>query len=325
MTFEGATETKLHSWVVKSVRLKFVFGGFLLRTVRFKALVLNGNFGDLSTDPSEPRGAIDQQPAEVLATLVSSHPVDHILPRLSFVGDKIRYVPRQYKRFYLDLNGTFQDYIGQLSHNRRKQLRRSLRSFAAASGGHTQWREFRYPDEMTEYHRLAREVSAKTYQENLADAGLPDGAAFLDEIIEMAANDAIRGYILFLDGKPIAYHHCPTEGNVIVYERTGYDLDYRHLRPGLTLLFLAIEHLFITGTFSRFDFGRGEFAYKESFSAGSVLCADIYHFRRTPANYALVLAHTAVDGTWTAIASVLDRFHLKDRLKKMVRLHYGKA
>src|ERR1700688_300388 len=139
MTVEGAQETRLDSWVVKSVRLKFVFGGFLLRAVRFKALVLNAYFGHLSTDPSEPRGPIEQQPVEVRATLVSSHPVERRLPRLSFVGDRIRYVPRQYKRFYLDLNGTFEDYIGQLSHNRRKQLRRTLRSFAAASGGCADW------------------------------------------------------------------------------------------------------------------------------------------------------------------------------------------
>jgi CelD/BcsL family acetyltransferase involved in cellulose biosynthesis len=305
--------------------MKFTVGGILLGAVTLKALVLDGYFGSLSTDPAEPRAPIDQQPAEVRASLVSSHPVEKRLPRVSFVGDCIRYAPRQYKRFYLDLSGTFEGYIKQRSPNRRNQLRRTLRAFAAASGGQIEWREFRQPAEMAEYHRLAREVSAKTYQEKLVDAGLPDGAAFLDGISEMAKSDAIRGYILFLHGKPVAYNHCPVEGDAIIYERTGYDPEYQHMRPGLTLLFLVIERLLSDGDFSRFDFGRGEYPYKETFSTGSVLCADIYHFRRTPANFALVLCHTAIDATSSAIARLLDRFHLKDHLKKMVRLHYGKA
>ena len=318
-------ETKTHTWIAKSVRIKFAFGGFLLHAVPIKALVLDGYFGDLSTDPAEPRSPIDQQPAEVRATLVSSHPVGQRLPRLLFVGNTLRYAPHQYRRFYLDMDGSFEDYLKQLSANRRNQLRRTLKHFAATSGGSTEWREFSQPGEMAEYHRLAREVSAKTYQEKLVDAGLPDGDAFLDQITEMADKDAIRGYILFMGGKPVAYHHCPVEGRVIIYERTGYDPDYRHLRPGLTLLYLMIERLFTTGRFSRLDFGKGEFPYKETFSTGSVPCADIYHFRRTLANYALVFGHTALYATGTAFAGILDCLHLKERLKKMVRLHYGKA
>jgi CelD/BcsL family acetyltransferase involved in cellulose biosynthesis len=325
MIAESTAEDLTNTWVVKSVRLKFAFAGVLLRAVPFPALALDGYFGHLGTDPAEPRAPLDLHPAEVRAALIHSHPVRQKLSRVAFADGFIRYAPRQYRRFFLDLNGAFEDYLKQLSHNPRKQLRRTLKQFTAMNDPRMDWREFRQPGEMAEYHRLAREVSARTYQEHLVDAGLPSGSEFLDQITAMAANDAVRGYILFADGKPIAYHHCPVEGDVIVHERTGYDPDYRHLRPGLTLLFLLIERLFTTDRFSRFDFGRGEFPYKDTYSTGSVLCADIYYFRRTPSNCALVFAHSALDATWTAISGILDRLHLKDRLKRLLRLHYGKS
>jgi CelD/BcsL family acetyltransferase involved in cellulose biosynthesis len=325
MTAGCVTQAKASTWIVKPIRLKFTLGGVMLTAVTRKAMVVDGYTADLSAESVDPRLLFERQPYDVACALINSRPIENPLPRVSFLGDYIRYVPRQYRRFHLDLQDTYAGYLKRLSQNRRQQLRRSLKAFAVASGGQTQWREYRQPGEMAEYHRLAREVSAKSYQEKLVDAGLPDNAEFLAEIIELARRGAIRGYILFFQGKPIAYDHCPIEGDAILYERTGYDPEFQNLRPGVTLLFLIIEHLFATRQFSRFDFGRGDYPYKETFSTGSVLCADIYHFRRTPANCALVFCHAAVERVSSAIASILQHLNLKDRLKKMVRSHYAKS
>src|SRR5258708_16777849 len=147
-------------WVDKSTRLKFSLGGFLFCASRFKASVLDGYL------PADPLAPLDST-AGVRALLVPSSPVEKPLPCMSFTDELIRYVPAQYRRFYLDLDGTFEDYSKRFSSARRKHLRRQVKDLAAANGGTVEWAEYRHQQEMAEYHRLPREVSPKPYTANL--------------------------------------------------------------------------------------------------------------------------------------------------------------
>jgi CelD/BcsL family acetyltransferase involved in cellulose biosynthesis len=315
------TEKATHTWIEKSTRLKLSLGGFLLHGVRFKALVLQGYYGSLGTDPGDPPAPLDEAPAETRCALINSHPIRDPLPRISYTGDCIRYIPAQYRRFYISLKGSFEEYLKHFSSSRRKHLKQIPRYW-----GEVQWREYRRPHEMAEFHRLARTISRKTYQEHVSDAGLADGQEFVDQLKERAGRDAVRGYILFREGKPVAYQYCRTEDDgVVLCEKVGYDPEYRSLSPGTMLLYLIVEHLFTTKCFERFDFGRGEFAYKETFSTDWIFCGDIYYFRRTFENYALVYGHTALDATWKAVAGLLDKIGLRNRLKRLVRRHYGQS
>ena len=252
-----------------------------------------------------------------------SHPIQGKLPRIAFTRGLIRYAPYQYRRFYLEVSGSFEEYLSRFSSRRRKHLRSDVKRFLTA-GSDQGLQEYSRPEEMAEYYRLAREVSAKTYQEQMVDAGLPESREFFDNLMERSHRDAVRGYILFHNGEPVAYQHCPAEQRVLLYERVGYDPRVRHLGPGTVLLFLVIESLFGSRRFGRLDFGAGEFDYKEVFGTGHVQCADIYFFRRTFANAALVAAHSTLNVTWGALAAFLDRVGLRAKLKRVIRSRYAK-
>ena len=58
---------------------------------------------------------------------------------------------------------------------------------------------------MPEFFRYARTVSEITYQEKLLDAGLPDSEEFLGEMERLAQQGHVRGFILFLEDKPVSY------------------------------------------------------------------------------------------------------------------------
>jgi CelD/BcsL family acetyltransferase involved in cellulose biosynthesis len=309
-------------WVLKNKRMKFAFGGFVLYAVRVRALVLNGIFAELPEDPDQTPLPLHDSHTDVRAALILSHPVRQELPGIAFTRDCIRYVPHQYQRFYLDVNGSFDEYLSRLSPQRRKHLRRDVRRFRQA-GTNQAFREYSMTEEIAEFYRLAREVSSKTYQERLVDAGLPDTREFLDDLMDRAKRDAVRGYILFHNGAPAAYQYCPAEGDVLVYERVGYDPDLRQLGPGTVLLFLVIEQLFSSRRFRRLDFGAGEFDYKKAFGTGYLQCADIYYFRRTLSNAALVTGHAVVSMAWSGVTAVLDRMGVRAKLRRAVRSRYA--
>jgi hypothetical protein len=234
------------------------------------------------------------------AVLAESRPIEASVPRIIFSPEHIRYAPAQYRRFYIDLDRSFEEYLQKFSGQRRSHLRRMVRNYARFCGGEAAWREFRSPEEMFEFYELARAVSRKTYQERLMDAGLPDHKEF-----------------------PVAYQYCPAEGGVLIYERVGYNPEYAAHSPGVVLFLLCLEHLFRTRAYGRLDLGKGEYPYKEVFATGFELSADMYYFRRIPSSVLLIFAHAALDGFWRVMAQILDWLQLRQRLKKRIRMRYG--
>ena len=63
---------------------------------------------------------------------------------------------------------------------------------------------------MAEFHHLAREISAKTYQERLLDAGLPADESYLEILQALASRDQVRAFILFHQDVQAAYLCYPT-------------------------------------------------------------------------------------------------------------------
>jgi CelD/BcsL family acetyltransferase involved in cellulose biosynthesis len=231
----------------------------------------------------------------------------------------IRYVPAQYRRYYIDMKGGFDEYLQKFSSKSRFTMKKKLRRFAEHSGGTIRWTTFRRPEEMSEFYRLARQVSTTTYQERLLHAGLPTSEKAQREIHELAAADAFRGYILWDGERPIAYLCCPIDDGVVKYAHVGYDPEFREWSPGIVLLRLALEQLFAEKRYRAFDFTEGEGPLKEFFASRFTECADIYFFRRKARYRAVVFVHSTLESASRRAGSMLDRLGLKTRVKDLIR------
>jgi CelD/BcsL family acetyltransferase involved in cellulose biosynthesis len=242
---------------------------------------------------------------------------------LSFGRAWIRYVPRQYDRHYADLSTTYDAYLGTFSTKSRSNLRKKVRKFEERSRGPTRWRCYKTSGEIEEFYRFARDISRQSYQERLLDAGLPEDEAFRAAMVERAKEGRVRGYLIFLDEIPIAYLYCPIHEGIVSYAFLGYRAEFSELSPGTVLLWLVMEELFREGTHRIFDFteggDRGQHSQKRLFSTGSVQCADVYLFRRTAANWIIVLTHLAVDWLSASIGFALESLGLKRRVKSWTR------
>jgi CelD/BcsL family acetyltransferase involved in cellulose biosynthesis len=248
-----------------------------------------------------------------------SFPVEGRMPRLALVDGKIRYVAKQYKRFFVDLSMDAETYLKKFSSKTRATLRRKVRKFGELSGGTIDRREYRSPQELATFHDLARQLSQKTYQERLLDAGLPESEGFKRQMIAAAERGEVRAYLLFCEEKPVAYLYTPVRNGVFDYAYLGYDPELARWSPGTVLQWLVLESLFAEGGHRLFDFSGGQGAHKQLFSTGSQDCADVYFFSRTPRNLVLVPAHGGLDAASDLLAAGLDRLGLKKRIKKFIR------
>jgi CelD/BcsL family acetyltransferase involved in cellulose biosynthesis len=300
----------------RTVRLKFLLGELPLFSVGFELCVLSTHFTRLGRNPEETRDALEPTADGIL---LRSHPVAERLPRVSRKDEFVRYVPSQYERRYIDLDGTFEDYLKRFSAKSRSTLRRKVRKFGQLCGGEPDWRTYRTRKETEEFYRLARDVSRKTYQERLLDAGLPESDEFRKKMLAAAERDETRGYLLFHESKPVAYLHCPLHDGVAFYGHLGYDPEYAKWSPGTVLQHLALEQLFAEGDARMFDFTEGEGRHKSFFATHSALCADIYYLRRSLRNRLLVRLHSGLEAFSRALVRLLNRLGLKERIKRLIR------
>jgi CelD/BcsL family acetyltransferase involved in cellulose biosynthesis len=238
-----------------------------------------------------------------IASLSAAHP-----------GLKV-FVRQRYRRSYARLEGSYDTYLGAFSAKARSTLKRKVRKLADRSGGKLDVRLYRSPGEIDEFYRHARSVSAKTYQERLLGAGLPEGEAFLAQLREQAADDRMRGWLLFLDSQPISYLYAPAEGQTLIYAFLGYDPDHAAWSPGTVLQAEAMRQLFEEGRFSLFDFTEGEGQHKTLFGTGAVDCADLLLLRPTLGNIA---AGSLLNG-FEAGVTAAKRASAALRLEKLAR------
>jgi ribosomal protein S18 acetylase RimI-like enzyme len=313
------------AWLIEcklaSQSLKFTFGDLTLAEYRFRALVSETPATSLlgiSDPPVPPQSSVDRSLAGVV---IRNFPASRPLRTFAFCRQWLRYVPVRYDRFLVERKGSFEQYLQKFSSKSRKNLRRSVKAVAETVGSHDCWREYRTPEEIAEFHRLAAGISSKTYQTRLFHEGLESTEETRRHFDTLAAQNLVRGYLLFVHEEPAAFALCEVKNNVLLYKTVGYAPEYRDLSPGTVLLWYILERLFAEGTYDYLDFGEGGGFYKEFFSNLSMPCARVYYFRRRP----LLLAVVGVHAGWNLVIDLLRRLpaapELIKRLRKSLRHH----
>jgi CelD/BcsL family acetyltransferase involved in cellulose biosynthesis len=250
--------------------------------------------------------------------LVVSVPQPGVPGALQRRGELLGYCAKAYAHSFIDLSQDFAAYQSKFSGKTRSGLQRKVRKFTESAGG-LDFREYKRPEAMAEFFRHARAVSSRSYQERLLDCGLPDHDGFLDELTAAAARDAIRAFVLFHRGEPVSYLYCPVREGVLVYSHLGYVPEVASLSAGTVLQWLALESLFGERRFSAFDFTEGESEHKRLFGTHQVTCSHHLLVKPTLRNRVLVHSHRGIDRLSTALGEVLERYHLKARVRRWVR------
>jgi len=298
--------------VIQPVDFWFSCGGFCFRTVKLNALVVNAAKGNTSSAAFVPA-----LPSGVDVVYAVEHARGRPERAITRVPEALRYaILPAYRRHFIDVQGSYESYLAKFSTKTRQTLRRKLRRMVEE---HAFWRVFRHGEEMPEFHRLACQVAKTTYQQKLYYSGIVDTAAFRDQLERDARADLVRGYVLFLKQRPIAYCYCYAVDDSLVCSKVGFDPEFAQLSPGTVLLHRVLEGLFEHDRFRRFDFGRGEFAYKEHYATAEMSCVDTFYFPLTVENLAFAAAHHGLKVVSRSASRWLAAIGVKDAAKRGLR------
>lgn len=256
--------------VSKPVTLSFSIGSRRLFGIERYLVDIAYSLADLT---SGQRPHVEDGPGKDGSRVLSAPPSDIPFWQAKFPRHRICAV-QHYRRHFIAMQGGFEDYLANFSGKTRSTLRRKRRRFEKADGGELDLRCYRSEGEIAEFLSLATPLARKTYQARLLDAALPDDAESQREIRGATARDAVRAFLLFLQGEPVAYLYLPVEGTVLIYAYLGYDPAHADLSPGTVLQMGALEHLFAEQRFTHFDFTEGDGAHKALFGTDSLPCSS---------------------------------------------------
>ena len=203
----------------------------------------------------------------------------------------------EFRRHYIAMDGSFEDYLARFSGKTRSTLRRKAKKFAKADGGTLDVRAYTTADEVERFLDHALPLSEKTYQARLLDAGLPDSEEARTAMLAKAEAGDMRCFLLFLAGEPVAYLSLPVHGRTLVYAHLGYDPAHAALSAGTVLQMETLRMLFAEGRFRYFDFTEGDGAHKALFGTHCIECCSFLLLRRTLANRLLLGARDAFDAS----------------------------
>jgi CelD/BcsL family acetyltransferase involved in cellulose biosynthesis len=315
---EGLAHPGAARWERQGQSLKFTLGDYCYWQFRFEALVHSAPLTYLLQNANAGH-PLQGAEAGCDAYVIRSLPIAGQLPRIAHDGAYIRYAPAQYSRYFVEIEGSFEEYLARFSGKSRSTWKRKVRKFADRSGGVTEWRQYRTVAEMNEFYPLALELSTKTYQDKMFNEGLAAQIGTKDRLLALAERDSVRAYMLFLKGEPVAYVFCPCRSGTIEYASLGYDPNLRSLSPGDVLLHLLLERLFAEGDFQVLDFGEGENWYKEFYATRSIACARVYYFRRTLRNRVAVWLHSGATALSDLAGRILNALRIRDLVRRLLR------
>jgi CelD/BcsL family acetyltransferase involved in cellulose biosynthesis len=295
--------------------IRFIVGSRRLFGVARQVIPVVWTLEDLIEQPTSTVPAcgeadgyqLSSPPAAAVGEILSQHPGWLIGARSDFA------------RHYICLDGGFENYLAQFSSKTRSTLRRKSRKFADADGGTLDVRSYRTPAELAEFMRLVRPLNESTYQTRLLGVGLPTDEEAEREAIELARQDALRAFLLFLHDQPVAYLYLPARDETLLYLYLGYSPEHAHLSPGTVLQLAALEQLFAEGRFRYFDFTEGDGAHKAKFGTHSIDCSSFVLLRPSLPNRLLLGSLAAFDAGVAAARMLVAKVGGNSMARRLLR------
>lgn len=306
------------SWVVRKDRLNFIVCGVQLFHISFPALVLDNHQICLPNDLSAIQLPLEKLHRNLGTMVIPSFGSATAVPRISLKQNCICYNPEKFDNHWIEMDGTFKDYLTNLPKKHRHELLRKVRKFDAKFGNNTSFRVFRKPEEIPEFLDSASQISRKTYQEILLSSGLPSTDEYSRELTSLAAKDRVRGYLITVDNTPVAYGYCERQGFALNYNYTGFDPNYREWSPGIVLFYRILEDAFAEKRFHLLDLGSMKGQWKSSYVT-SINPGNRVIFTRCFSRYVpLIFAHWIVKSASDFILHLITSLGLYKKLQGLL-------
>lgn len=196
------------------------------------------------------------------------------------------------QRWLMKFPNGLDSFLMSLGRSQRSKLRRKYKKVPTLFPGKVQVRCYRSIAEIDTVVSDMELIASKTAKRQLG-FGFSDTLRAREQMVIAAENGWLRAYVLYLEGKPVAfwtgivYHRC------LHADHVAYDPSYGKVSPGIFLFLSILEDLRHEDVES-IDFGRGNTQLRECFCDVQRAESRTHIFAPTWRGLQLNILHTAV-------------------------------
>jgi CelD/BcsL family acetyltransferase involved in cellulose biosynthesis len=215
----------------------------------------------------------------------------------------------------LELPDSYDAFLRSRSKSTRDSVKRYRKKVERELGERLELRVYREPSDIDRIFADTEPVAAQTYQRGL-------GVALSDTppqraLIEVGLRRGwFRTYVLYLDGRAIAFWPGSAHGDTFHIGTPGYDPTFAEYRIGNYLLMRMFEEFIADPAVRIVDYGLGDAEYKRRFGSDCWDEADLHVFAPTARALAINGARTTVMATAAAARAALGRTGVLERVKR---------
>ena len=230
------------------------------------------------------------------------------------------YVRDRQPHFAATLPRSADEFYKGLSSNARWQAKSKQKKLVKDFGQDVKIRCFREPAEVNEMVQDVEQVARTSYQRGLG-VGFADNAGMREGLRLKAERGWLRGYVLYLAGKPSAFWIGDINQDTFGSDYLGYDAELGKYSPGMFLTLKVIEGFCEnSGEGVRaVDFATGHAQYKEVLSNQSWTESSTHIFAPTLKGISINAFRSLVGEINRAVKAVLERTNLLRKIKKSWR------
>jgi CelD/BcsL family acetyltransferase involved in cellulose biosynthesis len=225
-----------------------------------------------------------------------------------------------YEHQFIEMPDSYDAYLGQLGSRSRGSLRNSERKLEREMDGRVRVTCFEAPDSVATFLGDGESISRKTYQWKLLGLGLRSSEALRKRLQYSASRGWLRSYILYCKDLPVAFIYGYQYAGCYYIIDGGYDPEYANLSVGSVLQMKIFQDLYERGPHPiLFDFATGFGTHKARYGNLGRMEGELLLLPNTLANRCLAGAFRGSARASAATIGFLERFGVKERLKKAIR------
>lgn len=182
---------------------------------------------------------------------------------------------------YLELPGSFEDYLRTLPRKPRHEARRHARLLGEDFPGATHIHCYRNEQEIEQLTGDVKKVHATSYQGALG-VGFTDNERTRARFRAVAKKDALRGCVMYVSEEPVAFFIAFKFKETLFGQYLGFNPQFHKYSPGLQILLHAIEESCEPAAgLSVVDLGWGDRNYKRAICNRSWMEGPVHIFAPT--------------------------------------------
>ncbi|MBD3315653.1 MAG: GNAT family N-acetyltransferase [Chitinivibrionales bacterium] len=219
------------------------------------------------------------------------------------------------RNHFIELPGTWDDYLAQLKPKVRHELRRKVRKMKNTYAQSIVVRRFTDESNCNEYLSSVRAVAAASWQRKRVGVRTIDNSdkATYECVTGFARKKLLRGYILYAKGYPVAYAFGLQYNGLYHIREIAYDQHCQTTAPGVVLCYYILKDLYEYQKPTVCDFGYGDARYKQELCNNSRVEKTTWLLKRKVSNHLWSTFHRATMMVQHAAGNVFSQLNIKEQ------------